>query len=232
MIELRKSEDRGHANHGWLDSYHSFSFAEYYDAEHMNFGPLRVINEDYIEAGSGFGTHGHRDMEIITYVLDGELAHKDSMGNGSVIRPGDVQRMSAGKGIMHSEFNHAEGKQTHLLQIWIEPSVKGIEPSYEEKHFSAEEKRGKLCLIASPEGQGASVIIHQNAKVYVGHFDGAEQETFQISQDRRIYVHLAQGELSINGVRLKAGDALKLVQESALEMTEGVQAEVLVFDLP
>ena len=232
MIELRKSEDRGHANHGWLDSYHSFSFADYYDAQHMNFGPLRVINEDYIEAGSGFGTHGHRDMEIITYVLDGELAHKDSMGNGSVIRPGDVQRMSAGKGIMHSEFNHAEGKQTHLLQIWIEPSVKGIEPSYEEKHFSAEEKRGKLCLIASPEGQGASVIIHQNAKVYVGHFDGAEQETFQISQDRRIYVHLAQGELSINGVRLKAGDALKLVQESALEMTEGVQAEVLVFDLP
>ena len=231
MIELRKSEDRGHANHGWLDSYHSFSFADYYDAQHMNFGPLRVINEDYIEAGSGFGTHGHRDMEIITYVLDGELAHKDSMGNGSVIRPGDVQRMSAGKGIMHSEFNHAEGKQTHLLQIWIEPNVKGISPGYEEKHFSAEEKRGKLCLIASPEGTAGSVMIHQNANVYVGHFDGDEQASMVIAPGRRVYAHVARGEININGVALKAGDALKVVDEAKIEFSGGRKAEVLLFDL-
>ncbi len=232
MIALRKSEERGHANHGWLDSYHSFSFADYYDPQHMGFGPLRVINDDYIEAGSGFGMHGHRDMEIITYVLDGELAHKDSMGNGSVIRPGDVQRMSAGTGVKHSEFNHAQGKQTHLLQIWIEPNVRGISPGYEEKHFSTQEKRGQLRLIASPDGRDGSVMVHQDANVYVGLFDGDEQASIAIPQGRRVYVHVAQGEMRVNGAALKAGDALKAVDEAQIELTQGRQAEVLLFDLP
>lgn len=232
MIALRKSEERGHANRGWLDSYHSFSFADYYDPQHMGFGPLRVINDDYIEAGSGFGMHGHRDMEIITYVLDGELAHKDSMGNGSVIRPGDVQRMSAGTGVKHSEFNHAQDKQTHLLQIWIEPNVRGISPGYEEKHFSAQEKRGQLRLIASPDGRDGSVMVHQDANVYVGLFDGDEQASIAIPQGRRVYVHVAQGEMRVNGAALKAGDALKVVDEAQIELTQGRQAEVLLFDLP
>ena len=232
MIALRKSEERGHANHGWLDSYHSFSFADYYDPQHMGFGPLRVINDDYIEAGSGFGMHGHRDMEIITYVLDGELAHKDSMGNGSVIRPGDVQRMSAGTGVKHSEFNHAQDKQTHLLQIWIEPNVRSISPGYEEKHFSTQEKRGQLRLIASPDGRDGSVMVHQEANVYVGLFDGDERASIAIPQGRRVYVHVAQGEVRINGTALKAGDALKAVDEAQIELTQGRQAEVLLFDLP
>lgn len=232
MIELRKSEERGHANHGWLDSYHSFSFADYHDAKHMNFGPLRVINEDYIDPGSGFGTHGHRDMEIITYVLEGELAHKDSMGNGSVIRPGDVQRMSAGNGVRHSEFNNAPGAKTHLLQIWIEPNVLGIDPGYEEKHFAAAEKRGTLRLIASPEGRDGSVTIHQNANVYVGLFDGVERAAVPIAAGRRVYVYVARGEVSINGNGLKAGDALKATNETQVEVAQGRQAEVLLFDLP
>ncbi len=232
MIELRKSEERGHANHGWLDSYHSFSFAGYHDPQHMGFGALRVINDDYIDVGAGFDTHGHRDMEIITYVLDGELAHKDSMGNGSVIRPGDVQRMSAGKGVMHSEFNHAEGKQTHLLQIWIEPNVGGILPSYEEKHFSAQEKRGQLRLIASPDGRDGSVMMHQDAHVYAGLFDGDEQAGITIPRGRRVYVHVARGEVSVNGAALKAGDAVKAVDEAHIELAQGRQAEVLLFDLP
>lgn len=232
MIELRKSEERGHANHGWLDSYHSFSFAGYHDPQHMGFGALRVINDDYIDAGAGFDMHGHRDMEIITYVLDGELAHKDSMGNGSEIRPGDVQRMSAGKGVMHSEFNHAEGKQTHLLQIWIEPNVGGILPSYEEKHFSAQEKRGQLRLIASPDGRDGSVMMHQDAHVYAGLFDGDERASITIPRGRRVYVHVARGEVSVNGAALKAGDAVKAVDEAHIELTQGRQAEVLLFDLP
>jgi len=232
MIELRKSEERGHANHGWLDSYHSFSFAGYHDPQHMGFGALRVINDDYIDAGAGFDTHGHRDMEIITYVLDGELAHKDSMGNGSVIRPGDVQRMSAGKGVMHSEFNHAQGKQTHLLQIWIEPNVSGILPSYEEKHFSAQEKRGQLRLIASPDGHDGSVMMHQDAYVYAGLFDGDERASITIPRGRRVYVHVARGEVSVEGAALKAGDAVKAVDEAHIELTQGRQAEVLLFDLP
>ena len=232
MIELRKSEERGHANHGWLDSYHSFSFAGYHDPQHMGFGALRVINDDYIDAGAGFDMHGHRDMEIITYVLDGKLAHKDSMGNGSVIRPGDVQRMSAGKGVMHSEFNHAEGKQTHLLQIWIEPNVSGILPSYEEKHFSAQEKRGQLRLIASPDGRDGSVMMHQDAHVYAGLFDGDERASITIPRGRRVYVHVARGEVSVNGAELKAGDAVKAIDEAHIELAQGRQAEVLLFDLP
>ena len=232
MIEIRRSEERGHANHGWLDSYHSFSFADYYDPAHMGFGPLRVINEDYIAGGSGFGTHGHRDMEIVTYVLDGELAHKDSMGNGSVIRPGDVQRMSAGKGVMHSEFNHEKDRETHLLQIWIEPNVRGIEPGYEEKHFDAADKRGRLRLVASPDGRDGSVLIHQDARVYVGQFDGEETAVMPVATGRRVYVHIARGTLVVNGEMLKAGDALKMIGEPEVDLAQGQQAEVLVFDLP
>lgn len=231
MLEIRKSEDRGHANHGWLDSYHSFSFAEYYDEQHMGFGPLRVINEDRVHAGGGFGTHGHRDMEIISYVLDGELAHKDSMGTGSVIRPGDVQRMSAGSGVRHSEFNHAKDQATHFLQIWIQPNVTGIPPSYEEKNFSAEDKRGRLRLIASSDGEDGSVLIHQDAKLYAGLFDGAETASLAIAAGRLAYIHVARGAVTVNGVELKTGDALKLSAVSAVDITDGQQAEVLVFDL-
>ena len=231
MLEVRKSEDRGHANHGWLDSYHSFSFAEYYDEQHMGFGPLRVINEDRVNAGGGFGTHGHRDMEIISYVLDGELAHKDSMGTGSVIRPGDVQRMSAGSGVRHSEFNHAKDQTTHFLQIWIQPNVTGIPPSYEEKNFSAEEKRGRLRLIASPDGESGSVLIHQDAKLYAGLFDGAETASLAIGADRLVYIHVARGTVTVNGVTLKNGDALKLSDVAIVDISGGQQAELLVFDL-
>ena len=231
MLELRKSEDRGHANHGWLDSHHTFSFAEYYDEKHMGFGPLRVINEDRVNAGAGFGTHGHRDMEIISYVLEGELAHKDSMGTGSVIRPGDVQRMSAGSGVRHSEFNHAQDRQTHFLQIWIQPNVLGIAPSYEEKHFAEEEKRGRLRLIASPDSADGSVLIHQNAKLYAGLFDGAEVASLPLAAGRRAYVHVARGVVEVNGVTLKTGDALKLSDVAAVDISGGQQAEVLVFDL-
>ncbi|CAN5207380.1 pirin family protein [soil metagenome] len=231
MIELRKSEARGHANHGWLDSYHSFSFADYHDPEHMGFGPLRVINEDRIQAGAGFGAHGHRDMEIISYVLEGELAHKDSMGNGSVIRPGDVQRMSAGKGVQHSEFNHRKDGQTHFLQIWIEPSAQGIEPGYEEKHFDRDKKRGRLCLIASSDGRDGSVTIHQDACIYAGLFDGAESATFASNGKERIYLHVVHGEVVVNGVTLKSGDALKAVDESTIEIGQGRNAEILLFTL-
>ncbi len=232
MLQLRKSEERGHANHGWLDSYHSFSFAGYYDPQHMGFGPLRVINDDRIEGGAGFGTHGHQDMEIITVVLDGELAHKDSMGNGSVIRPGDVQRMSAGRGVKHSEFNHLQDRTTHLLQIWIEPNVKGIDPGYEEKNFPESERRGRLRLIASADGREGSVLMHQDAKLYVGLFDGNEEAIVELGQQRLAYVHVATGTLSVNGIALKAGDALKVSAESSLKLADADNAQVLVFDLP
>lgn len=232
MLELRKSSERGHANHGWLDSYHSFSFADYYDPQHMGFGALRVINEDRVAGGAGFGTHGHRDMEIISYVLDGELAHRDNMGNGSVIRPGDVQRMSAGSGIMHSEYNHAPDRVTHFLQVWIEPNRFGIPPGYEEKHFDERDKRGRLCLIASPDGAGGSVLIHQDARVYVGLFDGAERAEHALAPGRRAYVHVARGSLQVCNQPLQAGDALKLRDVGSLVLENGQAAEVLVFDLP
>lgn len=231
MQSLRKSEDRGHANHGWLDSYHSFSFADYQDPRHMGHGPLRVINEDRVRAGSGFGKHGHRDMEIISYVLEGGLGHEDSMGNGSTIVPGDVQRMSAGTGVQHSEFNHSQSGVTHFLQIWIEPEFTGIKPSYEQKHFSAEEKRGRLRLIVSPDGRDGSVSMNQDAFLYAGLFDGSERDGLQIAAGRRAYVHVARGRITVNGQMLGAGDALK-TGDGALMLENGTAAEVLVFDLP
>lgn len=232
MIELRKSDQRGYADHGWLKSYHSFSFADYYEPKHMSFGPLRVINEDRVAAGMGFGKHAHRDMEIISYVLDGALAHEDSMGNGSAIKPGDVQRMSAGTGVTHSEFNHSKDGATHFLQIWITPNVTGIEPSYEEKHFNDASKRGKLRLIGSPDGRDGSVVIHQDARLYAGLFDGAEQAALSMENDRLCYVHVAQGSVSVNGQSLAAGDAAKLTGVRRVEIEKGENAEVLVFDLP
>jgi len=228
--ELRRSSERGFADHGWLRSFHTFSFADYYDAQHMGFGPLRVINEDRIRPGSGFGTHGHRDMEIISYVLEGALAHKDSMGTGSTIVPGDVQRMSAGRGVMHSEFNDDKNGVTHFLQIWIEPSVSGIEPSYEQKHFAQAEKRGKLRLIASPDGAQGSVRLHQDARVYAGLFDAGERAEHALEGGRKAYVHVARGEITVNGNPLGAGDALKTDAPSIL-LEKGSNAEVLVFDL-
>jgi len=230
MLSVRKAEERGHANHGWLDSYHSFSFADYHDPAHMGFGPLRVINEDRVQAGSGFGTHGHRDMEIISYVLEGALGHKDSMGNGSTIVPGDVQRMSAGTGVRHSEYNYEKSGTTHFLQIWIEPAETGMAPSYEQKHFKPEEKRGRLRLIASPDGAEGSVTLHQDARVYAGLFDGAERATLKLPDGRLGYVHVARGSLSVNGKPLEAGDALK-TDRGEIALEAGKQAEVLVFDL-
>jgi hypothetical protein len=232
MNEIRRSEERGFADHGWLKSFHTFSFADYFDPKHVEFGPLRVINEDRVQAGAGFGTHGHRDMEIISYVLSGELAHKDSMGNGSTIRPGDVQRMSAGSGVRHSEFNPSQKEGTHFLQIWIQPSTLDIAPSYEEKRFAPEEKRGRLRLIVSPDSAQGSLLIHQDARVYAGLFDGAETAQLRVGGGRRIYVHLARGKLTANGVELTAGDALKISRETQLLLTHGDNAEVLVFDLP
>ena len=231
MKELRRSHERGHANHGWLDSYHSFSFADYYDPAHMGYGPLRVINEDRVSPGSGFGTHGHRDMEIISYVLEGALAHEDSMGNGSTIVPGDVQRMSAGTGVRHSEYNHDPAKVTHFLQIWIEPARTGIPPSYEQKNFPAAERRGRLRLVASPDGRDGSVKVHQDALVHAGLFDGAERATLALAPGRKAYVHIARGEVSVNGEALAAGDALK-TDAASLEIEKGSGAELLVFDLP
>jgi len=231
MLTVRKSQDRGHADHGWLRSFHSFSFAGYYDPQHMGFGNLRVINEDRIAPGTGFGTHGHRDMEIISYVLSGELAHRDSMGNVKGIPPGDVQRMSAGTGVMHSEFNHAEGQTTHFLQIWIEPDVRGIPPSYEQKTFSDADKRGALRLVASPDGAQGSVRIHADAAVYAGLLDADEAVTLALDPARKTYVHLVRGTLQVNGTPLAGGDAAMLEREAALSLTQGHEAEVLVFDL-
>lgn len=231
MLTLRKSQDRGHANHGWLDSHHSFSFANYYDPEHMGWGNLRVINEDRIAPGTGFGTHGHRDMEIISYVLQGNLAHKDSMGNVKGIPPGDVQRMSAGSGVMHSEFNHAPEQVTHFLQIWIEPNVRGIPPSYEQKTFGDDQKRGRLRLVASPDAAEGSVTIHASARLYAGLFDGDETARLALADGRKGYVHLVRGELEVNGQPLKAGDAAMLENETTVSLRGGRQAEVLVFDL-
>ena len=231
MLTVRKSQDRGYADHGWLHSYHSFSFAGYYDPEHMGFGNLRVINEDRIAPGMGFGTHGHRDMEIISYVLSGELAHKDSMGNVKGIPPGDVQRMSAGTGVQHSEFNHAEGQTTHFLQIWLLPDVQGVAPGYEQKTFADAEKRGRLRRVASPDGAEGSVKVNADATLYAGLIDGSESASLVLDPARKAYVHLVRGSLKANGQALSAGDAALIEQETALALTEGHDAEVLVFDL-
>ena len=232
MNQIRRSNERGLADHGWLKSFHTFSFADYYDPKHMGVGPLRVINEDRVQPGAGFGTHAHRDMEIISYVLEGELAHKDSMGNGSVIRPGDVQRMSAGSGVQHSEFNGSKERAVHFLQIWIEPQYRGIEPGYEEKRFTSEDKRGRLRLIASPDRAEGSVLLHQDARLYAGLFTGEESAQLPLSAQRQAYVQLARGSITANGERLAAGDALQLRQSQTLTLANGEDAEVLVFDLP
>jgi redox-sensitive bicupin YhaK (pirin superfamily) len=231
MLTLRKSQERGYADHGWLKSFHSFSFANYFDPQHMGFGNLRVINEDRIAPGTGFGTHGHRDMEIISYVLSGELAHQDTLGNVKGIPPGDVQRMSAGTGVQHSEFNHAKDQTTHFLQIWIQPNVTGIPPSYEQKTFPESGKRGRLQLVASPDGAQASVLIHANARVYAGLFDGSESFSLALDPARKGYVQIVRGEAEVNGKRLAAGDAAMLEHESQVALSGGKQAEVLVFDL-
>ena len=232
MLQIRHSEERGAANHGWLNSHHSFSFGSYHDPKHMGFGPLLVINEDRVTPGQGFGTHGHRDMEIISYVLDGALEHKDSMGTGSVLHYGDVQRMSAGSGVRHSEFNHSQTDGLHFLQIWIQPSVTGIAPSYEEKHFAPETKQGKLRLIASADGRQGSVLIHQNAAIYASIMREGDALEHALDQGRTAYVHLIRGSLVVNGTPLKAGDALKLTQEAKVTLDHAEDAEVLLFDLP
>jgi|SRR5688572_10009595 len=230
MKELRRSGERGYADHGWLRSFHSFSFADYQDPRHMGYGALRVINEDRVQAGAGFGTHGHRDMEIISYVLEGALAHKDSMGNGSVIVPGDVQRMSAGSGVRHSEYNQEKSGVTHFLQIWIEPARQGMPPSYEQKHFDSAQKRGRLRLIASPDGRDGSVTVHQDALVHAGLVDGAERLEYSLPRGRRAYIHVARGEATVDGEKLVAGDALK-TDIPRIVVEHGKDAEILLFDL-
>jgi quercetin 2,3-dioxygenase len=232
MLEVRKSEDRGQADHGWLKSQHSFSFADYFDEEHVQFGALRVINEDRVAAGGGFGTHPHRDMEIVSYVLAGQLGHKDSMGNGSVMRPGDVQRMSAGTGVLHSEMNPSQTEAAHFLQIWIRPNQAGVKPGYEQKHFDDSEKRGRLRLVVSGDGAEGSVTIHQDARMYAGLFDGTESASLDVAPGRGIYVHVVRGAIHANGQRLTGGDALKATDIEKLTLNDAHDAEVLVFDLP
>lgn len=232
MITLHKNSQRGSANHGWLQSNHSFSFGSYYNPNEMGFGPLRVINEDRVQPSKGFGEHGHSNMDIISYVLKGALAHKDSMGNGSVIRYGDVQRMSAGTGVRHSEFNHSSDERVHFLQIWIQPNVQDIEPSYEEKHFNEAEKAGQLRLIASSDGRDGSVLVHQDTDIYASILTGDERLNYTLSADRTAYLHLIKGQLTVNGERLTSGDAVKIVSETALVINDADNAEFLLFDLP
>lgn len=231
MIQIRKSNARGYADHGWLKSHHTFSFANYFDPKEMGFGALRVINEDRVTPGMGFGTHGHRDMEIVSYVLAGELAHKDSMGNGSVLRPGDVQKMSAGTGVRHSEFNHSDTEGLHFLQIWIEPNVEGIVPNYDEKHFTDEDKRGQLRLIASPDGREGSIKLYQDAELYATILDGDAPITHELKDGRKGYVHVIRGEVNVNGVTLQAGDAAKIADETKITLSDGRNAEALLFVL-
>lgn len=231
MITLRKSSDRGQADHGWLHSQHSFSFADYYDPQEMGWGPLRVINEDRVEPGQGFGTHGHRDMEIVSYVLAGELQHKDSMGNGTVIRPGDVQRMSAGTGVQHSEFNPSPRSPVHFLQIWIEPAARGMAPSYEQKFFAPEDKRGRLRLVASQDGREGSVTVHRDTDLYASLLAPGEQVSHSIAADRMAYLHLVRGAVRVNGVQLETGDAAKIEAEQKVTIAADEDSEVLLFDL-
>ena len=231
MITLRKNQERGHANHGWLDTYHSFSFADYYDPDHMGFSSLRVINDDRIAPGAGFPTHPHRDMEIITYVLSGALAHRDSMGNGSIIQAGDVQKMSAGTGIRHSEFNPSEDTPVHLLQIWIQPRERGITPSYAQKSYRREDKKGRLCLIASPEADNDTILLHQDVRMYASILSAEDTISYPLQANRIAYLHVATGEVTANHKTLTAGDALILQDEALLTLTTGSEAEVLLFDM-
>ena len=231
MLQVRKANERGHANHGWLDSYHTFSFASYFDPQHMGWGPLRVINDDTVAGGGGFPTHGHRDMEIISYVLDGALEHKDTLGTGSVIVPGDVQLMSAGTGIAHSEFNHSRQEPVHFLQIWVMPERDGLRPSYQQRRFEEEEKRGKLRLVVSPDGRDGSLSIHQDVAIYSALIDGTEQVEWTQSAARLGYIHVARGSVKLDGYPLHAGDGVKVQGASQLRLTEGEQAEVLFFDM-
>ena len=238
MLQVRKSQERGYADHGWLRSFHSFSFAGYYDPEHMGFGNLRVINEDRVAAGGGFGTHGHRDMEIVSYVLEGELAHKDSMGTGTggnapagIIRPGDVQRMSAGTGVRHSEFNGSKSDPVHFLQIWITPDKAGYEPSYEEKSFSQGDKQGRLRLIGSRDGRDGSVTIHQDTSLYAGIFAKGEEATFEIAKGRHVWLHVAKGSVTVNGEVLRSGDAVAIEEPGAVKIAGQDSGEILLFDL-
>ena len=231
MIQLRKASDRGHANHGWLDSWHTFSFADYHDPRHMGFSVLRVINEDFVAPQQGFPTHPHRDMEIITWILEGALEHQDSLGTGSVIRPGEVQRMSAGTGIRHSEFNPSKDEAVHLLQIWILPNRQGVTPSYEQKRIEPAELNGKLRCVASPDGRDGSVMIHQDAHVYAAHLNNNEI-THVFAQERRAWLQVARGTAKLNGIPLHAGDGAGIEAESALRLSVEDSAEVLLFDLP
>ena len=232
MLQLRKAAERGHAKHGWLDSYHTFSFADYHDPREMGFSALRVINEDRVQPKMGFGTHGHRDMEIITYVLEGALEHKDSMGNGSVIRPGDVQRMSAGTGVTHSEFNHSQIEPVHFLQIWIEPNARGAKPAYEEVRFDDADKRNRLRLVASPDGAEGSVTIHQDARIFATRPDDGAEVAHALAAGRCAYVHVARGSAEVNGHPVSAGDGVKLSDERAVRIKGVDAAELLLFDLP
>jgi quercetin 2,3-dioxygenase len=231
MMTIRHGSERGHVEHGWLDSHHTFSFADYFDPQHMGFRSLRVINEDRVSPGQGFGTHPHRDMEIISYVLEGSLEHKDSMGTGSMIRPGDVQRMSAGTGVLHSEYNGSKTEAVHFLQIWIIPAERGIAPSYEQKTFSAAAKQGKLRVVASPDGRDGSVTVHADAVLHAGLFGKGESTTLELAKDRHGWVHVARGKVSVNGQELVAGDGAALSGEASVRI-EGIDGgEVLVFDL-
>jgi redox-sensitive bicupin YhaK (pirin superfamily) len=232
MLQVRKSEERGNANHGWLHSKHTFSFGHYHDPAHTGFGPLLVINEDRVAPGQGFGTHGHRDMEIISYVLEGALEHKDSMGTGSVLHYGDVQRMTAGTGVRHSEFNGSATEPVHFLQIWIQPDVTGIPPGYEEKHFTPESKQGQLRLIASNDGRDGSVLVHQDAAIYATILNGANRIEQPLARGRSAYVHVIRGRVTVNGTALGAGDAAKISDESRITLSQADAAEVLLFDLP
>ena len=231
MMTIRKAADRGHADHGWLDSHHTFSFADYYDPSHMGFRNLRVINDDRVEAGRGFGSHPHRDMEIISYVLEGALAHKDSMGTGAVIRPGDVQRMSAGTGVVHSEFNASKSEGVHFLQIWLLPAQRGIQPGYEQKNFSDEDKRGTLKLVASPDGSNGSITIHTNARVYAGVFGNAQHAEIPLAKERGAWVHVARGNAKVNDQVLQAGDGVAIEGEASVRVDGIDEGEVIVFDL-
>lgn len=232
MLQVRKSADRGNAQHGWLQSKHTFSFGDYRDPDHTGFGPLLVINEDRVAPGQGFGTHGHRDMEIISYVLEGALEHKDSIGTGSVLHYGDVQRMSAGTGVRHSEFNGSKSEQVHFLQIWIEPNVTGIPPSYEEKRFAPETKQGQLRLVASSDGRDGSVLIHQDAAIYAAIMKPGDRLAHALAAGRTGYVHVIRGQVTVNGIALGGGDALKISAEASISLGDAADAEVLVFDLP